>query len=124
MVKIIMSFDPLHFNRGLRCAGIPYEKKSGIQHYRLKAYTALDHLLGKCWHFRGLNANGDYSYIVLNTINYSLQKSRSTVEYLPSRVKNSKFTSVVSETSFSLVFSFVVNYGTPNTFGTDKKVFV
>ena len=64
--------------------------KSGILHYSVKAYTNLNHLLGNGWHFRGLNANGDYSYIVLNTIDYTLQKSRSFVEYLPSRVGNHK----------------------------------
>ena len=65
-----MPFDPLLFNGGLKCAGMPYQVKSGIQHYTVKAYADLNHLLGNGWHFRGLNANGDYSYIVLNTIDY------------------------------------------------------
>ena len=123
-VKIIMPFDPLLLNGGLKCAGMPYQMKSGIQHYSVKAYTDLNHLLGNGWHFRGLNANGDYSYIVLNTIDYALQKSRSFVEYLPSRVGNNKFASSVTDTGFPLVFGFVLNYGTPSTFGTDKRVFV
>ena len=36
-------------------------EKWHIQQYSVKAYTDLNHLLGNGWHFRGLNANGDYS---------------------------------------------------------------
>ena len=32
-VKVIMPFDPLLFNGGLKCAETPYQMKSGIQHY-------------------------------------------------------------------------------------------
>ena len=38
--------------------------------YKLKNYADLNHLLGRDWHFRGLNANGDYGYAVLDTIDF------------------------------------------------------
>lgn len=67
-IKISMPFDILLYNGGLKGAGVPSGISSGIQHYKLKNYANLNHILGKNWHFRGLKANGDYGYVVLETI--------------------------------------------------------
>jgi len=125
-VKISMSFDVLQFNGGLKCAGIPSEKKSGIRHYKLRNYADLNDLLGRDWHFRGINANGDYGYVLLDTVDFYLVKSRSFVEYIPSVMKDDTFKSVrlKTDTGYSLVFTFVCDYGTDSTFGKDKKNFV
>ena len=48
----------------------------------LNHYQDLNHLLGSCWHFRGLNVNGDYGYVLLDAVDFSPQKARSLVEYL------------------------------------------
>ena len=81
-------------------------------------------MLGSSWHFRGLNVNGDYGYAVLETVDFCIHKSRSLVEYIPSKVNNNAFARVVNSTGYSLVFSFVCNYGTSDTFGKDKMIFV
>lgn len=124
LVKINIPFDILLFNGGLKQKGIPSEKKCGIQHYKIRNYTDLDDVLGSSWHFRGLNVNGDYGYAVLETVDFYIHKSRSLVEFIPSKVNNNTFASVTNSTGYSLVFSFVCNYGTADTFGKDKKIFV
>ena len=73
----------LQFNGGLKCAGIPSEKKSGIQHYKLRSYADLNNLLGRDWHFGGINANGDYGYIVFNT-RFLSSEVKIICEYIPS----------------------------------------
>ena len=119
-----MPFDVLLFSGGLKCNGIPSEKKSGVQHYKLKNYADLDVLLGGNWHYRGLNANGDYGYAVLETIDFYIHKSKSFVEFIPSKGNSNTFASVTTSTGYSLVFSFICNYGTADTFGKDEKIFV
>ena len=119
-----MPFDILLFNGGLKCSGIPSGKKSGVQHYKLNNYADIDHLLGANWHFRGLNAKGDYGYAVLDTNDFYIHKSRSLVEFIPSKVSSNTFASVNTSIGYSLVFCFVCNYGTTDTFGKDKKIFV
>ena len=123
-MKINIPFDILLFNGGLKQKGIPSVKKCGIQHYNIRDYTDLDDVLGGSWHFRGLNASGDYGYAVLDTIDFYIHTSRSLIEFIPSKVNGSTFTSVTTSTGYSLVFSFVCNYGTSDTFGKDKKIFV
>ena len=64
-------------NCGLKAAGVPSCISAGIQHHKLKNYADLNHLLGRDWHFRGLNANGDYGYAVLDTIDFYIRKCRA-----------------------------------------------
>ena len=119
-IKISMPFDILLYNGGLKAADVLSGISAGIQHYKLKNYADLNHLLGRNWHFRGLNANGDYGYAVLDTIDFYIRKCRALTEYMPSQLKGGDI--VLAKTD-SLVFSFVCGYGTPDTFGKDKKFF-
>ena len=109
-----MPFDPLLFNGGLKEAGVPTSKCGG-QHFTIRKYSDLDHLLGKGWHFRGLNENGDYCYVILSTIDYSLQKLRPFVEFIPVRQEDNKFASSVTNSGHHLVLNFVMNYSSPST---------
>ena len=54
-VKIIIPFDLLMFNGGMKMAGRPVKKIGRVQYYKLDNYQDLNHLLGKNWHVRGLN---------------------------------------------------------------------
>ena len=45
-VKISMPFDILLYNGGLKAAGVSSGTSAGIQHYKLKNYDDVDHLLG------------------------------------------------------------------------------
>ena len=122
-VKITMPFDTLIYNGGLKAAGVLSGISAGIQHYKLKSYADLNHLLGRNWHFRGLNAQGDYGYAVLDTIDFYIRKCRALTEYMPPQLKGGDIELTKTEAGHSLVFSFVCNYGTADTFGNNIKIF-
>ena len=42
---------------------------------------------------------------------------------MPSQLKGGDIVLAKTDAGHSLVFSFVCNYGTPDTFGKDKKIF-
>ena len=80
-------FDAVYFNGELKFLGAPSDSKEvpGIQHYTIKHYEDLNPLLGKNWHYRGLNSNGDYGYVVLETIDFCIRKCKPLEEYVPAQ---------------------------------------
>jgi len=72
MKKVVMPFDFLLFNGGIKEAGIASKKIGGVQHYKIRHYRDLDVLLGKNWHVRGINSNGDYGFVVCDTVDFCL----------------------------------------------------
>ena len=84
-------------------------------------YQDLNRLLGCNWHYRGLNLNGDYCYVILATVEYYLYTRRPMKQYVPT------VDSTVKEEYIypgdMLVFTFVKGNGTPNTFGKEKTIF-
>ena len=115
-----MPFDMLLFNGGLKESGVPSRQVGGNQYYKIRHYRQLDPLLGSRWHYRGLNANGDYCYAVLETVEYYLRKGRSVVEYYPS---NDAVSPTKLDTGYVVCFCFVCNYGNAASFGKDKNIF-
>ena len=81
MIKIVMPFDVVMFNGGLKTSGIATKVVGGNQHYRINHYRDLNHLLGRNWHFRAINANGDYGYIVTNTVSFYIRRNKPLTEY-------------------------------------------
>ena len=67
-VKIVMPFDALTFNGGLKSVKVQSKRIGGIQHYNIKAYKDLNVFLGCNWHVRGININGDYGYVIKDTV--------------------------------------------------------
>jgi hypothetical protein len=122
IVNVVMGFDLLQFNGGLKTVGIPFKKVQGVQHYKIKHYRDMNPFLGSSWHFRGLNANGDYGYIEMETVDFCLRKSRTLIEYLPPCHDQTPH-ECSTDTGFIISFSFVCNYGSITTFGKDKKIF-
>ncbi len=118
-----MPFDLIKFNGGLKTVGIPSKMVCNIQHYGIKHYQDLDPFLGSFWHYRGLNVNGDYGYVQLDTVSF-LCKSRSLVEYFPPSSDSQPPSKTVTHTGHTLSFSFVCKYGIGSTFGKDKQFFV
>ena len=58
----------------------------------------------------------------MDTVEFSLRKSKSIVEYLPT--KSSELCTPSSlDTGHILTFCFVLGYGTRSTFGKDKNIF-
>ena len=92
--KFFHHSDPLRLRvkQALECGrksspvGVPFKRVQGIQHYKIKKYQDLDFYLGSSWHYRGLNSNGDYSFVELETVEFWLRKARSLVEYIPNEV--------------------------------------
>ena len=91
------------------------------QNFKIRKYSDLDQLLEKGWYLRGLtcNTNGNYCYVILSTVDYSLQKLRPLVEFIPVRQED-KFASTVNSGEH---LNFVMNYGTASTFGKEKTIF-
>ena len=122
-VRIVMPFDVIQFNGGLKVCGVPSKKVRGIQQYHIRHYRDLNPLLGRNWHFRGLNINGDYGYAIMQTVEFYLRRCKPLKEYLPPQSdEDPVFVSFV-DTGYVLNFSFVCGYGTLSTFGKDKEIF-
>jgi hypothetical protein len=85
VVRINMPFDRIEFDGGLRISG--KEKRSvhvhGVQRYTIAQFQDLNRLLGTNWHFRGINANGDFCYVILNTVEYYVYHRRPLKEFMP-----------------------------------------
>ena len=119
-VRIEMPFDKLQFTGGLKASSTLLRIYRGIERYKITSYKDLDPLLGPNWHVRGINPNGDFCYVILDTLEFYLHKRKPLKEYLPS-----SGSPVVSERElgYALVFAFVRDDGTPATFGKDKSIF-
>ena len=74
VVKISIGFDYLFFKGGLQTAGTPARCVQGYQWYKNERYSDLDSYLGPNWHYRGVNEHGDYTYAVLESIEFYLYK--------------------------------------------------
>ena len=59
-VRIVVPFDAITLNGGLKMLGTQSKKAQGVQHYTIKHYQDLNPLLGKNWPCRVLSVNGDY----------------------------------------------------------------
>jgi hypothetical protein len=121
MVKIDLPFDRLEYGGGLCLCGTKKRLLRGVQHYSIAQYQNLDHLLGKNWHYRGLNSNGDFCYVLLDTVYYYLYRRRPIREYVPGQPCPALQSHEIGD---MLVFTFVKENGTPDRFGKDKNFFL
>lgn len=122
-VRIVVPFDAITFNGGLRLLGTQSKKTQGVQHYKIHYYHDLNPLLGKNWHYRGLNANGDYGYVILETVDFYLRKCKPLQEYIPGEQDDEPPRVSLVNTGHQLTFTFVCGYGSRTTFGKDKDIF-
>ena len=76
--------------------------------YTINTHKDLNDLLGPRWYIRIVNPVGDFSYVILKTIRFSLTRGRPILEYEVLR-KDDKldFTPVYIEQSHYLIFTFV-----------------
>lgn len=121
VVRIDMPFDRVEFDGGLRTCGERKRYIRGTQRYTIKKYQDLDRLLGKNWHYRGINCNGDFCYAILKTVEYYLYRRRPLKEYVPTADLEVKEEGI--NTGDMLVFTFVKGNGTPENFGKDEAIF-
>ena len=71
-----------------------------------------------------MNSQGDFGYIVLETVEFYLHRSRPLPQYFPSVSSSEEsFTLSLLGTGYTYTdILFVLDYGTSNTFGKDKEV--
>ena len=120
LVKIEMSFDKRAFDEGLKILGQLKHYNRGIDHYTICSYSDLDSLFGKNWHYRGLNKQGDFCYVICKTVDFYLYKKRPLVEYID---QGGVPTKVSLPRGFTLVFKFVRGDGTAAQFGKLTDIF-
>jgi len=83
VVCIDMPFDKLQFDGGLKQYGTFVHTFRGIDRYNINHYRDLNVLLGKNWHFRGLNSQGDFCYVMKGTVEFYLHKRHPLQEFFP-----------------------------------------
>jgi len=76
-IKVAMPFDLVSFNGSLKLVGTPSKKIVGTQYYKLSNYQDLNHFLGPNWHYRGINENNDYDYVLKETFDFVYVKRGS-----------------------------------------------
>ena len=123
-VRIDLPFDRIEFYGGLRVHGVKKCCIRGIQRYTITKFEDLNLPLGVNWHFRGINTNGDFCYVILSTVEFYLYHRRSLKEFVPSPTVNGEVKEITRRTGDMLVFSFVKGDGTPAQFGKDRTIFV
>lgn len=74
IVKIDMPFDRVTFDGGLAIKGYKKWYVRGVQRYSIKGFKDLNYLLGMNWHYRGLNKNGDFTYVILETVEFYIHQ--------------------------------------------------
>lgn len=109
VVTIDIPFDPLAFNGSIRLCGTFVWTFRGTDRYTIKTYRDLDGYLGSSWYIRVLNPNGDFSYIVRETVEFYLYKRKPIQDFTLS--SDGSFVPTLIEQNCALVFSFVIEDG-------------
>lgn len=121
VIKIAMPFDKQTFLEGLGSVGYKHRQTKQLVWYRIAEFSDLDQLLGKGWHFRGLNLAGDYCYVYPGTTEYYLRRRRPIIQFLPTSSGVPFKTSIPQ--GYMLHFTFVRGDGTPFDFGKNTSIF-
>ena len=122
VVRIDMPFDKLQFDGGLKQYGIFVRTFRGIDRYNIGHYRDLNVLLGKNWHFRGLNSQGDFCYVIKGTVEFYLHKRHPLQEFFPTEEGVETLRQTL-DLGYMLTFNFVRGDGTPTDFGKDRVIF-
>ena len=92
--------------------GTQSKKARGVQHYMIKHFQDLNPPLGKNWHYRGLNVNADYGYVILETVEFYLCKCKPLEEYVPSQEQDNESPSTcisMFDTGLSVLYVAMVH---------------
>ena len=119
VVRIDMPFDLIQFNGWVE--GSWNSIKSCTWHPAIQNhFRDLTSLLGSHWHIWGFNENGDYGYVILETVEYHIHKHQPLVKYLPLQ---SPAENIADNSIKGLCVSiFACGYGTKSTFGKDRRI--
>ena len=86
--------------------------------YTINAYEDLSPILGDKWHLRITNRNGDFSYVVLSTVQFHLTNPRCLMEYEPQTHSDGTvtFEPMYVEQCCTITFKFVRGDGNKHQF--------
>ena len=104
-MRIDMPFDKKVFCQGLQHKGTESRIVRGITYYKICTYKDLDELLGHSWHYWGINSADDFCYVVLDTVEYHLNRRKPLIQYVPD--ENGKPVLSKAPQGHALIFSFV-----------------
>ena len=82
-MKVIMGFDEVLFDQGLKTRGTLKRTYRGTTYYTISAYSDISDLLGDKWFIHGLNAAGDFCYVALRSVAFCLKRRRVQYAYVP-----------------------------------------
>lgn len=111
-VRIVMDFDRVQFDGGIKQAGT-LKSRNRVEKYTIKNYSDLDEFLGSKWYIRGLNSRGDFCYAILKTVCFYLSRKRPLVDFYPEDQHCKKN---IYHRGYSLVFTFVREDGVSSNF--------
>ena len=121
VIRLAMPFDLMTFNEGLRISGHAVRTARKVIYFKIRRYEELNPVLGPNWHFREIDAVGDYSYAVLDSGEYYLYQRRGIAHYIPD--DDYKPLKTVIPCGYMLSFKFVRGDGTSSDFGTNTDIF-
>ena len=102
------------FDEGLAVAG-KARKERGKTVYRIDSNEDLNHLLGIKWEVRIFNENGDFAYVIENTVRFWLSRKTAIQEF---KVIGGKYIRSEIEDSLFVVFKFVRGDGNKHNYAT------
>ena len=81
--------------------------------FTIRNYSDLNDLLGEGWHLRVANTNGDFSHVIIETIQFYMMCPRPLLDFeVAGRTTESlEFTPFYTEQPTALVFQFVKKDG-------------
>ena len=110
VTRIDMPFDRAAFERGLKSHGQVKQYSRGTHRYKIAHYSDIEDLLGKNWHYRGVNSAGDFCYAILETVEFYLYHRRPLIHYIAN--EHGKPIQTSTPRGYMLVFKFVRGDGT------------
>ncbi|KAJ8049454.1 hypothetical protein HOLleu_02210 [Holothuria leucospilota] len=91
----------------IKCFLVPGPKNI----FYLNKWTDLDAYLGRGWHYRGLNSNGDVCFVVEGSVQVRMYERQPLTEYV-----SPESSSTLLHRGFQFVFKFVKDNGTRTDF--------
>ena len=111
-VRIQLPFDRSSMEL-LKQQAVPLTSHRGHQGYGIKAYKDLNELLGEQWHLGVANINGDFSYAMLQTIQFHVFYPKPLFDFTPCLLRTRQddpelsLTPYYTEQQLELSFNFV-----------------
>jgi len=105
--RIVVPFDKIVFANSLAAKGC-IQHEVGISkkiYYTIPHLPDFNHIFGERWYIRGINAAGDFHFVIPGTVQFYLKQNKRKVDY--QLQKDGQLLKKYFGTGFQLVFTFV-----------------